>query len=73
MTLDQLTTAFQALGVVSLLVFAVYGGSRDKDKAWRVFGLQYRQGVKDLIADRDEWKELALRAMNVCCGARNAA
>ena len=41
------------VGVLGLLILIIYGGIKQK---W-VYGWQYRE----IVADRDEWKQIALR------------
>lgn len=57
MTLDPVGIAdfLQKAGIVGLLVFILVGGAR---KVW-VFGYQ----LGDMTADRDRWRDLALKAM----------
>lgn len=56
-TLDPLAIAdfIQKAGVIGVLVFVLVGGAR---KVW-VFGYQF----EEMQADRDRWRDLALKVM----------
>lgn len=51
------------LGVMGLLVVLMYGGI----KRWWVYGWQY----SEMVADRDQWKEMALRGTELAERATN--
>jgi hypothetical protein len=57
MQLEQIINLTSKVGLATLLILVIIGGSQ----GYWVYGSTY----KDMVADRDVWKELALKATQV--------
>lgn len=66
---EQLTAFVQSIGVVGLLVIALLAFYR----RWVVLGADHDKEVAELKADRDEWKDLALRGLTTADRATTVA
>jgi hypothetical protein len=57
------------VGTVGLLILVLVGGFR----AWWIYGPLHDRIVRDLVADRDFWRDMALRGVALAERAADAA
>lgn len=61
--------ALTDLGTTGLLIVVIIGGFRE----WYIYGPQHKRIVGDLVADRDFWRDMALRGVTLAEQAADAA
>lgn len=57
MSFGELLQVLQQGGMVGLLLIIIVGGAR----GWWVFGWTYKDRIRDLAAERDQWMRAALK------------